>query len=140
MSNRALRIVLVLMAATPLGMGAWALAAPRSFFDVFPGGGRHWVSADGPYNEHLMRDFGGLNLGLAIVAVIAAITLSRPTVIAAALAALAFAVPHLTYHLFHLDLYDTSDQVANVVALGGAVVLPIAALVLAARLAPDPTP
>ena len=35
--------------------GLWALLAPRSFYDSFPGGsGLHWVAADGPYNRHLV--------------------------------------------------------------------------------------
>jgi hypothetical protein len=33
-------------------------------------------------------------------------------------------VPHLLYHANHLDLYDTGDQVANLIALGATVVLP----------------
>ena len=39
-----------------LVVGVWALVLPRSFYDDFPAAGRHWVSALGPYNEHLVRD------------------------------------------------------------------------------------
>jgi len=42
-------------------------------------------------------------------------------------------VPHLAYHLQHLDVYETSDQVANVVTLGLAVVGPLAVLALVSR-------
>jgi membrane protease YdiL (CAAX protease family) len=61
----------------------------------------------------------------------------------AALASLLFAVPHLAYHATHLDVYETSDQVANVVLLSIAVLLP-AVLVLgtatrAPRAAPNPS-
>lgn len=134
--NRNLRIVLWLMVFSPLLLGGWALLAPQSFYDDFPGGGRHWVSADGPFNEHLVRDFGSLNLALVVVAAIAAITLSRPVVLAAALGALVFAVPHLTYHLFHLELYERGDQIANVVLLGAAVLLPLLALLALRRRSP----
>jgi len=48
-------------------VGFWALLAPRSFYDDFPGGGRSWVSALPPYNEHLVRDVGGLPSNLAVV-------------------------------------------------------------------------
>src|SRR3989442_1265426 len=65
--ERALRIVLGVMAVQFLVLGAWAELGPQSFYDDFPGGGRHWISADGPFNEHLVRDFGGLNLRLAPV-------------------------------------------------------------------------
>jgi hypothetical protein len=121
------RIVLVIWAAVSLQLAAWALFAPRSFYDDYPGFGRHWVSVDGPYNEHLVRDFGALNLALAVVTIAALITLSRPMVIAVAVAWLAWGVPHLVYHLRHLDLYSTTDKVLNVVALAA---LPVVAVVV----------
>lgn len=48
-------------------VGAWAAAAPRSFFSSFPLPGHHWVAPLGPYNEHLTRDVGGLYLALFVV-------------------------------------------------------------------------
>jgi hypothetical protein len=39
-----------------------------------------------------------------------------------------YGVPHLVYHLRHLDVYDTGDQVANVVLLTLA---PLAGIVVA---------
>lgn len=133
MRERWLRIVLAVMAASGAVVGAWALLAPGSFYDDFPGGGRHWISADGPFNEHLLRDFGGLNLGLAAVALIAAVTLGAVVVRAAAVGSLLYGVPHLLYHLNHLDKYDASDQVANIASLSIAVVLPLVALALSRR-------
>ena len=65
--------VLLLIA---LVIGLWALLAPRSFYDSFPGGnGMHWVSADGPYNRHLVSDVGSMYLALAALTVAA---LGRP--------------------------------------------------------------
>ena len=59
----------ILWALNALGafVGAWALAAPRSFYDGFPMPGLlgAWVASDGPYNEHLVRDVGSLYLALA---------------------------------------------------------------------------
>jgi hypothetical protein len=121
------RIVLVVWAAVSLQLAAWALFAPRSFYDDYPGFGRHWVSVDGPYNEHFVRDFGALNLALAVVTTAALITLSKPMVIAVAVAWLAWGVPHFVYHLRHLDLYSTTDKVLNVVALAA---LPVVAVVV----------
>jgi hypothetical protein len=125
---RVTRIGLVVLALSALPLGVWAVVAPRSFYDDFPGFGRHWVSADGPYNEHLLRDFGGLNLALFVVTVCAAIWLGRTIVLAAAAAWLATSVPHLLYHLLNLNHYDTTDQVGVLV---GLVIAPvIATLVL----------
>ena len=77
MRDRVVRVLLVLLAASSGLIGLWAAFAPRSFYDDFPGGGRHWVAADGPYNEHLVRDVGGLYVAMTVVAIVAAIVLRR---------------------------------------------------------------
>jgi hypothetical protein len=117
------------MAFSSAVIGLWAALAPRSFYDDFPGGGRHWVSAEGPFNEHLVRDVGTLNLALAVVAAIAAVTIGTLLVRTAAIALLVNAVPHLAYHLANLELYDTADKFGNAVSLSLAVVVPLAVLV-----------
>lgn len=131
MRNWTVRIALAVLAVVSVELGAWATFAPRSFFDDYPGLGRHWVRAYGPYNEHLVRDFGALNLALAVVTIVALITLGRPLVIAVAVAWLAWGVPHLVYHLRHLDmLSSTGDKVANVVGLAAVPVLAVVVLAL----------
>ena len=134
MRDRVVRVVLAVWAVASVQLGIWATFAPRSFFDDYPGFGRHWVRVDGPYNEHLVRDFGALNLALAVVTIAALITMSRPMVIAVAVAWLAWAVPHLVYHLRHLDVFSsTDDKVLNVVALSALPVLAVVVLVLTLR-------
>jgi hypothetical protein len=128
------RVVLVVWAAVSVQLGIWAALAPRSFYDDFPGFGREWVRVDGLYNEHLVRDFGALNLALAVVTIAALITLSRPLVIAVAVAWLAWSVPHFVYHLRHLDMFSsTGDKVANVFLLGSLPVLAVVVLVVTLR-------
>jgi hypothetical protein len=121
------RILLVVLAITIAPVAIWASFAPRSFYADFPGGGRAWVAVDGPYNEHLVRDVGALDLALLVLAVYALVSLARPLVRATALAYLVSGALHLAYHLRHLDLYDTGDQIANAVGLA---VTPVVALVL----------
>jgi hypothetical protein len=133
MRDRLVRVLLIVLGVGNIPIGLWAAFAPRSFYDDFPGFGREWVRVDGPYNEHLMRDFGALNLALAVVTIAAVITLARPLVIAVAIAWLAWGVPHLVYHSRHLDVYETSDQVLNVVLLTALPVLAVAVLVLTLR-------
>jgi hypothetical protein len=133
MRDRVVRVLLIVLGVGNIPIGLWAAFAPRSFYDDFPGFGREWVRVDGPYNEHLMRDFGALNLALAVVTIAAVITLARPLVIAVAIAWLAWGVPHLVYHSRHLDVYETSDQVLNVVLLTALPVLAVAVLVLTLR-------
>jgi hypothetical protein len=120
---------LALLGLVGLQVGVWATLSPRSFYDDFPGGGRAWVAADGPYNEHLVRDFGALNLALTAVIAVALVSGAPAVVRAAALAWLVYSVPHLVYHARHLDVYDTSDKILNMTALGGAVLLSAAVLV-----------
>ena len=57
------RLLLWLLALGNLGVGIQAAFTPRSFYDDFPLG-RGWVAMDGPYNQHLVRDVGSLNLAL----------------------------------------------------------------------------
>lgn len=131
---KAARIVLGLVAVAYGVTGAWALAAPRSFYDSFPGGGRTWVSVDGPFNEHLVRDFGALNLALVVVLAAAAAWAGTTLVRVAATAALVWSLPHFAYHLGHLDpLPAASDKVANLLSLGLAVAGPALVLWLARR-------
>jgi hypothetical protein len=130
MRDRIVRVVLVVWAAVSVQLGLWATFAPRSFYDDYPGFGRHWVRVNGPYNEHFVRDFGALNLALAVVTIFAVVTFARPLVIAVAVAWLVWDIPHLVYHLRHLDVYDTGDKVLNVSALAALPVLAIIVLAL----------
>ena len=63
------------------------------------------------------------------MAVVAAIMLGRVIVRTAAVATLAFAIPHLAYHAAHTDVYETSDAVASILSLGLGAVLPVVVLV-----------
>ena len=113
--------------------GLWALVAPRSFYEDFPAGRGGWVSATGPYNEHMTIDYGSLSLALVVVLIAAAVVLERRFVIAAAGAYLVWAVPHYGYHLATLDIYGTGDAIGNAVTLGASVVLPLAIIWRARR-------
>jgi len=98
-------------------LGLYAVIAPKYYFEHFPGAGHAWVALDGPYNEHLMRDYGALNLALAAVAICALVFMTRELIIAAGAATVVYAVPHVVYHIAHPSrLGDTSDQFG---AIGG---------------------
>lgn len=126
--RRITRIALGYLALVSLQLGVWALLAPQSFYDDFPGLGRNWVAIDGPFNEHLVRDVGGLNLALAVLLIAAAVRMSRELVAVAAVASLAWGVPHFIYHLFNTDDWATSDLVASLGGLGLFVGLALALL------------
>ena len=58
-----IRFALIYLTVTIGLVAVWILIAPKGFYDNFPGGGTHWVSALPPYNEHLERDFGAAGAG-----------------------------------------------------------------------------
>ncbi|WP_433260074.1 hypothetical protein ACQPZF_22970 [Actinosynnema sp. CS-041913] len=128
-----LRIGLWFLTVTQAAVGGWALVAPQGFYDGFPAPGHHWVAMFPPFNEHLVRDFGSLNLAVAVALAFAAVTLDRLVVRAVLTAYLVFAVPHMVFHLIHLDHMPVVDQVGNVVTLALAVLLPVALLVAGRR-------
>src|SRR4051794_30974007 len=130
------RIGLAVLAVQTAVLGLWAGFAPRSFYDDFPGLGRMWVSVDGPYNEHLVRDVGWLNLALTVATIWAAVTLARSLVIAVLVAWLVTSVPHLAYHVAHLDGLATGDRVGELASLALAPIVAAGLLAVAARTRP----
>lgn len=107
----------------------WALLAPRSWYDGFPGGGQHWVSALPPFNEHLVTDYGASFLALSVLAAAAAVLLDRRLVAVAMGCWLISALPHFLYHLGTLDAYRTgAEMVSSQLSLGLSVLVPILVL------------
>ena len=124
---------LAVLAVQGTVLGVWAGFAPRSFYDDFPGFGRNWVSVDGPYNEHLVRDVGWLNLALTVVTVWAIVTLTRQLVLAVLVGWLVADLPHLVYHAAHLDGLSTGDGTVEIISLALGPAIAAALLVLVAR-------
>ena len=129
-----LRVGLVILAAMQVLVGAWALAAPRAFYDGFPLPRHAWVALLPPYNEHLVRDVGALNLALTVVLGAAAWTLDRTMIRVALLALTLFAVPHAIFHAGHLAGFPAADAVAQTVGTVLQLVLTVSLFVLARRL------
>lgn len=110
------RIVLGILAATAAFVGTWAAALPHSFYTSFPGLGLHWVSDDGPYNEHLVRDVGGLYAGFAVAAIAAMIGRTAVAGRVVGIGWVAFGILHLSYHLGHPE-GNTANQVGTAISL-----------------------
>jgi hypothetical protein len=127
------RLGLAVLAVQGGLIGVWAGLAPRSFYDDFPGLGRTWVSVDGPYNEHLVRDVGWLNLALTVITVWAAVTLARALVLATLVAWLVADLPHLVYHAANLEGLSAGDGTAEIISLALGPAIAAALLVLVAR-------
>ena len=130
----AARAALGILVFTGLFVGVWAAVAPRSFFLDFPGFGHTWTASDGPYNEHLVRDVGDLNLALAVLTACAVVWMTRPLAVAASGAWLVYSLPHFAYHAFNLAAVSgTGDQVAELVSLSLPILLAAVVLTVAAR-------
>jgi hypothetical protein len=110
------RAALCLTAAAQAEIGVWGVIAPRSLFDSYPGLGHRWISALGPYNEHLLRDYAAAELGFAVLLAAAAIWFEPRIVLIAGATFLAATVPHFAYHLTTTGSFSTADDAAS---LGG---------------------
>jgi hypothetical protein len=124
-----LRVGLLAFAVIELVLGVWTLGFPSSFYTDVP-----TVALTPPFSEHLMRDFGGATLGLALVLGAAGIWLERRLVIVALLAYLAFSIPHLVFHIGHLHGASGVEAVVLMGVLALSVSVPILLLVLALRI------
>jgi hypothetical protein len=122
------RIALVFGVLEQLWTGVWSLLWPRHFYDTFPLPGHPWQAWQPSYNEHLLRDFGALNLVLALLFGVAAYTMDRLMTRVALVAYLVFGVPHLIFHLNHLAGLPTVDAVAQVTSLAIGVAAPLVLL------------
>ncbi|MEO6943737.1 MAG: hypothetical protein ABI053_03395 [Lacisediminihabitans sp.] len=132
------RIVLALTAAIGIVVGVWAAAFPHSFYTNFPGFGFIWVVADGPFNEHLIRDVGGLYLAIAAATVFAIFSREPAATRAVGIAWTVFGVLHFGYHASHLRGMTTANATGELVGLGTSLVLGVMLILPAHSRRTDP--
>ncbi|HEY9615968.1 MAG TPA: hypothetical protein V6C64_03965 [Microcoleaceae cyanobacterium] len=117
-----------LLAVVPLFIGFWAFFSPYHFYEIFPFPGRHRISILGPYNEHLIRDYGANNLGFGVLLTAAAVLLERQLIQVALVSWLAFAVPPFIFHLTQTHHFSLFNNVTQLSSLGFVALLPIVLL------------
>jgi hypothetical protein len=122
------RVILWVTAAIGAYVGVWASFSPRSFYATFPGLGRIWIAVDGPFNEHLIRDVGGLYLGLAAASAAAAFSRTPDAGRVIGVAWTVFGLPHLIYHASHFAEMAPIDAVGNAITLGSSLILGVVLL------------
>jgi hypothetical protein len=110
-------VALALGAAALLPFGAWAMVAPRSFFDQ--------VATFEPYNQHLIQDIGAFQIGLGAVLLLA---LLWPRLDGVTLALLGVGVGATAHAASHVIGHDLGGNPASDIPLFTAV----AALLLVA--------
>ena len=90
------RAVALVGGAAFVALGAWAMIAPRAFFDS--------VAVFEPYNRHFLQDIGAFQVGLGAVLLLAA-ALPRADALAVALLGVGIgAALHVLSHLIGTDL------------------------------------
>jgi hypothetical protein len=112
----------VLIAAV---VGVWAYVFPQAFYASFPAVLGEWISQDGPYNEHLIRDHGGQYLALGLASASGLIWRSQVAYRLLGVAWTTFGILHFAYHVTHLSHMSPADQVGQTIVLAVAVVLGI---------------
>lgn len=121
--------VVVLLAGPQLVVGLWAVLAPKSWFESFPGFGARVVAAEPPYNQHLASDVGAGFVATGVMLLVAAVWANRAAIQLALLGFVAFTLPHVVYHASHpADSLSGVENAANTLTLANGLV---AALVFA---------
>ncbi len=125
------RSVLALLGGSGAVTGAWAYAAPRRWYDTFPGLGMSWLPQLGPYNEHFAKDVGAMFLAMAAFTAVTFVLVANQTLVrVTAVMWLVFNTLHCVYHLSMLQMYNTRDATVN------GILLPLAVLAAAALFVP----
>ncbi len=140
-----IRAGLVALTLLHLTLACWILLAPRSFFDLA------WVNMNMTYNQHLLLDFGAMNLALALVLGTATRTMDTRLLRTALQGTLLFWAAHFGIHLRYLHSMTAASTALLMTALAMTIALPAALLTLVRRTArstisaakqpkPGPTP
>lgn len=114
--DRGIRAFVLVLGIATLGLGLWAFADPRSFFDA--------VATFEPYNRHLLHDVGAFQAGLG-VALIAAVRVQHPL----GLALGAYAVAAVLHAISHVIDRDLGGRSTDPLALGLVAALVVGAFV-----------
>jgi hypothetical protein len=93
------RAVALLGGAGFAALGAWAMLAPRAFFEA--------VARFEPYNQHFLQDIGAFQIGLGAVLLLAGVAVRADALAVALLGAGVGAAFHLLSHLIGRDLGGT---------------------------------
>lgn len=126
-SRRSVRFAMAPLAVNQAILGVWASLAPRSFYDRYPMGSG-WVASLPPFNDHLVRDVGGLSLGFAALFGATVLNPSPALVKPVLYAWLLPATTHLAFHLDHLNGFSPADAVTQSLGLVLVVLVPAAVL------------
>lgn len=142
MADRRLLVrgALALLAIGPLMTGIWAIVDPSGWYTNFPGLGRHWIAAEGPFNHHLIVDAGAGFLAVGVLVLVAAVWARREVMQVAIVAYLFHVVPHFVYHATHPVDLSAADKLLGIGSLGAQTALAVITLIAVSRKASTQPP
>lgn len=108
------RAVAIVAGAGLVGLGAWAMVDPRSFFEA--------LAAFEPYNQHFLQDIGAFQIGLGLVLLLAGVPARADGLTVALVGVGVGAALHAVSHVIGADLGGTPARDIPVFA-GMAVLL-----------------
>jgi hypothetical protein len=123
--QRVLRAGLAVLGGLHLSWGVAAMAAPRWFFDHFPGFGQRWTAAYPPYNEHLLVDVGAAFATLGLLLLAAAVLADRRVTAVVLAGLVVFSGLHLGYHAVRPGGLAGGSLAGSLVTLVAGVVAPL---------------
>jgi hypothetical protein len=93
-------------------------------YDDFPIPGAAWASTLGPFDAHLITDFGAAQVGLAVIVLVAVWRHSLEALRIAMGGYVAFGALHFAYHLGSFEAFTTASALTQATALMAVVLLP----------------
>ena len=132
-AGRVVKVGLALLAVVHLVIGVLAIAAPRWFFENFPGYGPGWTAAHPPYNQHLTIDLGATFLAFGVLLALALLLADRRVTAVVLVGLVVFSAVHLGYHLLRPGDLAGPPLVAGTVSLAVGVLVPLGLLWLNRR-------
>ena len=90
------RVIGVVAGLSFLGIGAWAMIGPHSFFDQ--------IALFEPYNRHFVQDIGAFQLGLGAVLLLATLAPTLESLTVALIGTGVGATAHAVSHIVGRDL------------------------------------
>jgi hypothetical protein len=109
------RVVAIVGGAGFVGLGLWAMADPRWFFEA--------VARFEPYNQHFLQDIGAFQVGLGIVLLLAGLSGRADGLTVALIGVGVAAALHTVSHLVGRDLGGVPGRDIPVFAVIAAILL-----------------
>jgi hypothetical protein len=109
------RVVAIVGGIGFVGLGVWAMADPRSFFEA--------VARFEPYNQHFLQDVGAFQVGLGVVLLLAGLPGRADGLTVALIGVGAAAALHTVSHIVGRDLGGVPDRDIPTFAVMAALLL-----------------